>query len=186
MTWPPKSAETSVSSTRRTRTPRSTSTAPGEESGTYTSFIDLALGDVADARVEAGAITEDEAATLRPDYTSSADDNVIIENIGGSASSLGFVGFAFADQNADSVKTLEVDAGDGCIAPDPDTIASGEYPLSRDLYIYVNTAHADDNPTLAEFVDWFLSDGIGAVTEADYVALDDATLAETVSTWEGR
>ena len=44
-------------------------TAPGEESGTYTSFIDLALGDVADARVEAGAITEDDAGTLRPDYT---------------------------------------------------------------------------------------------------------------------
>ena len=160
--------------------------APGEESGTYTSFIDLALGDVADARVAAGAITEDDAATLRPDYTSSADDNVIIENIGGSGSSLGFVGFAFADQNADSVKTLEVDGGDGCIAPDPDTIASGEYPLSRDLYIYVNTAHADDNPTVSEFVDWFLSDGVGAVTEADYIALDDATLAETVSTWEGR
>jgi phosphate transport system substrate-binding protein len=160
--------------------------APGEESGTYTSFIDLALGDVADARVAAGAITEDEAATLRPDYQSSADDNVIIENIGGSASSLGFVGFAFADQNADSVKTLEVDAGDGCIAPEPDTIASGDYPLSRDLYIYVNTAHAADNAALVEFVDWFLTDGIGAVTEADYIALDDATLAETVSTWEGR
>ena len=50
----------------------------------------------------------------------------------------------------------------------------------------MNTAHADDNPTVAEFVDWFLTDGIGAVEEADYVALDDATLAETVSAWEGR
>ena len=94
-------------------------TAPGEESGTYTSFIDLALGDVADARVEAGAITEDDAGTLRLDYTDSADDNVIIENIAGFASSLGFVGFAFADQNADCVNTLEVDGGDGCVAPEP-------------------------------------------------------------------
>ena len=161
-------------------------TAPGEESGTYTSFIDLATSGVAEVRLEAGAIAEDEVETLRPDYTSSADDNVIIENIGGFPSSLGFVGFAFADQNADSVKTLEVDAGDGCVAPSPDTISSGEYPLARDLYIYVNTAHADDNPTLAEFVDWFLTDGIGAVEEADYVALDDASLAETVSAWEGR
>ena len=111
---------------------------------------------------------------------------MIVENIGGFPSSLGFVGFAFADQNADSVKTLEVDGGDGCVAPSPDTISSGEYPLARDLYIYVNTAHADDNPTLVEFVDWFLTDGIGAVEEADYVALDDASLAETVSAWEGR
>jgi len=161
-------------------------TAPGEESGTYTSFIDLATSGVAEVRLEAGAIAEDEVETLRPDYTSSADDNVIIENIGGFPSSLGFVGFAFADQNADSVKTLEVDGGDGCVAPSPDTISSGEYPLARDLYIYVNTAHADDNPTLVEFVDWFLTDGIGAVEEADYVALDDASLAETVSAWDSR
>ena len=161
-------------------------TAPGEESGTYSSFIDLALGDVADARLEAGAITEDEAGTLRPDYQASADDNVIIENIGGSASSLGFVGFAFADQNADTVLTLEADGGDGCVAPDPETIASGDYPLARDLFIYVNTAHADENPALVAFVDWFLSDGIGAVEEADYVPLDEASLAETVSAWEGR
>ena len=161
-------------------------TAPGEESGTYTSFIDLATSGVAEVRLEEGAIAEDEVETLRPDYTGSADDNVIVENIGGFPSSLGFVGFAFADQNADSVKTLEVDGGDGCVAPSPDTISSGEYPLARDLYIYVNTAHADDNPTLVEFVDWFLTDGIGAVEEADYVALDDASLAETVSAWEGR
>ena len=91
--------------------------APGEESGTYGSFIEIALGDPAEARVEAGAITEDEAETLNPDYQASADDNVIIENIGGSPSSLGFVGFAFADQNADTVKTLEIDGGDGCVAP---------------------------------------------------------------------
>jgi phosphate transport system substrate-binding protein len=161
-------------------------TAPGEESGTYGSFIEIALGDIAGARLEAGAITEDQEETLRPDYQASADDNVIIENIGGSPSSLGFVGFAFADQNADSVKTLEVDGGEGCVAPTPETISSGEYPLSRDLFIYVNTARADENPAVVAFVDWFLSDGIGAVEEADYIALDDAALAETVSAWEGR
>ena len=161
-------------------------TAPGEESGTYSSFIDLATSGVAEVRFEEGAIAEDEVETLRPDYTGSADDNVIIENIGGFPSSLGFVGFAFADQNSDAVKTLEVDGGEGCVAPSPDTIASGEYPLSRDLFIYVNTAHAADNAALVAFVDWFLSDGIGSVTEADYVGLDETALAETVSAWEGR
>jgi phosphate transport system substrate-binding protein len=161
-------------------------TAPGEESGTYGSFIEIALGDVGDARLEAGAITEDQVETLRPDYQASADDNVIIENIAGSPSSLGFVGFAFADQNADSVKTLEVDGGDGCVAPDPETIASAEYPIARDLFIYVNTARADSNPAVVAFVDWLLSDGMGSVEEADYIALDDAALTETVSAWEGR
>ena len=161
-------------------------TAPGEESGTYSSFIEIALGDPAEARVEAGAISEDEAETLRPDYQASADDNVIIENIGGSASSLGFVGFAFADQNSDTVATLEIDGGEGCVAPTPETIASGDYPISRDLFIYVNTARAAENPATVAFVDWFLSDGIGSVEEADYIPLDDAALQETVTAWEGR
>jgi phosphate transport system substrate-binding protein len=161
-------------------------TAPGEESGTYGSFIEIALGDVAEARLEAGSITEDVAETLRPDYQASADDNVIIENIGGSPSSLGFVGFAFADQNADAVKTLEVDGGDGCVAPTPETIASNEYPISRDLFIYVNTARAAENPATVAFVDWLLSDGIGSVEEADYVALDETALGETVAAWDGR
>ena len=154
-------------------------TAPGEESGTFDSFVELVIADIAEAR---GA---DE--TTRPDYQASAEDNVIIENIAGSPSSLGWVGFAFADQNGDAVKSLEVDGGDGCVAPSPDTIASGEYPIARPLFIYVNTDEAEARPELVAFVDYYLSDeGIAAVTEADYVALDADALAETRAAWDGR
>jgi phosphate transport system substrate-binding protein len=159
---------------------------PGEESGTYDSFVELALGDIAEARLEAGAITEDQVATSRPDYGASADDNVIVEGVLGSSSSLGWVGFAFYEQNAESLKAIEVDGGDGCTAVSADTIADGSYPISRPLYIYVNNAKADENPALAPFVDFFLGDGYSAVSEVGYVALPDETLAETVAAWEGR
>ena len=154
-------------------------TGPGEESGTFDSFVELVLADPSEARgVD---------ATTRPDYQASADDNVIIENVAGSDSSLGWVGYAFADENADTVKMLEVDGGDGCVAATPETIADGSYPIARDLYIYVNTDNAAANPALAAFVDAFLSDaGISAVTEADYVALDADALAETRAAWDGR
>ena len=162
-------------------------TAPGEESGTYDSFVELALGDVAEARVEAGALAEEEAEATRPDYQASADDNVIIENVGGSDSSLGWVGYAFAAENADAVKLIEVDGGDGCVAPTPETIAATEYPIARDLFIYVNTDNAAENPALAAMVDFYLSDeGIGAVEEAGYVALEAEALEETRAAWEGR
>jgi len=160
-------------------------TAPGEESGTYDSFIELALVPIAEARLEAGAITEDQVETTRPDYSSQANDNAIIEGISGSDTSLGWVGFAFADLNSDSVKAVEVDGGDGCIAPNAETIADGTYPISRPLFIYVNTAKATENAAVAAYVDFYLSDvGYGAVAEADYVQLDDAAWQETVSTWD--
>jgi phosphate transport system substrate-binding protein len=157
-------------------------TAPGEESGTFDSFVELAIRGIADERKQ--------ERTTRPDYTPSGDDNVIIEGVAGTEDSfhtLGWVGFAYADENSDRVKLLEVDKGGGCVVATPETIASAEYPLSRFLYIYVNTARAADNPAVAAFVDYYLSDeGIAFVTEADYIALDQADLNATRAAWENR
>ena len=90
-------------------------TAPGPESGTYDAFIDLT--GIEDIALEQG-LSEDDAAALRKEgYQSSPSDNVIITAMADSPSALGFVGFAFAEEAGDSVKELEVDGGDGCIAP---------------------------------------------------------------------
>jgi phosphate transport system substrate-binding protein len=161
-------------------------TAPGEESGTYDSFIELALLDLAEARLEAGKITEDQVETTRPDYSSQADDNAIIQGIEGDDGSLGWVGFAFAEEAGDQVKELEVDGGDGCVAPSAETIADGSYPLSRPLFIYVDAAAAEENPAVAAYVDFFLGDGIAAVEDVGYVALPADQLTATRDAWENR
>ena len=154
-------------------------TAPGEESGTYDSFVEFAVAGIAGER--------EQDAVTRPDYTASGDDNVIIEGVSGFDTSLGWVGFAFADENKDTIKSLEVDGGDGCVAPTPETIASGDYPMSRPLFIYVNTDKEATNPAITAFVDYYLSDaGIAVVTEADYIALTADELAATRSTWVSR
>ncbi len=161
-------------------------TAPGEESGTYDSFIEIALEGTAKDRVEAGKLTEDKVKTTRSDYQSSANDNVIIQGIEGDPGSFGWVGFAFAEEAGESVKELEVDGGEGCVAPTAETIADGSYPLARSLYIYVNKAKAESNEALADFVDFYLGDGINEVTTAGYIQLPDDQLAETKKIWESR
>jgi phosphate transport system substrate-binding protein len=154
--------------------------APGPESGTYDSFVELVLTDIAEVRgQEPGA---------RVDYSSAADDNVIIETIGGTESSFGWVGFAFADQ-ADGVKMIPVseEPGGECVAPTIETIASNQYPISRDLFIYVNQAKAEANPDLTSFVEYYLSFGLDeAVAAVDYIPLDDEAKAETIAAWDGR
>lgn len=156
-------------------------TAPGEESGTWGSFVDLVLKDIGEER------GFDEVAT-RPDYQSSANDNVIIEGIQSSPYSLGWVGFAFYEQNIDATKAIEIDAGDGtCVAPSAESIADGSYPLARDLYIYVNSEQAESNEAVAAFVDFYLSEeGLLSVTEVGYVAQPPDQIAQAQATWQER
>ncbi len=155
--------------------------APGEESGTFDSFIEIALEHVWEHRVEEGHA--DENFAVRPDYNASANDNVIIDGVSGNQTSLGWVGFAFADENRDKVKLLEVDGGDGCVAPTPETIASAEFPIARFLYTYIDAAYASD-PAVKAFVDFMLSDeGQTYVVDAGYVNLSPADLEQSRSNW---
>ena len=162
--------------------------APGEESGTYDSFIELALQKTAETRQAAGKITKEQIKTTRPDYQSSGDDNIIIQGIEGSKTSFGWVGFSYAEEQGSKIKEIAVakSAADECVKPTADTIASGKYPLSRYLYIYVNVDKAKANAAIPAFVDYYLGDGIGAVTEVKYVALADADFEATKQAWAAR
>jgi ABC-type phosphate transport system substrate-binding protein len=157
-------------------------TAPGEESGTFDSFVELVLEGPAEER----GIPEDDWTT-RPDYTSSSNDNAIIEGIAGAAGSFGWVGFAFYEENLDTTKafTISADPDGTCVEPTAETIASNEYPISRDLYIYVNAAKAAENPAVTAYVDFYLAEGtIASVLETvPYVNLDPAALAEQQAAW---
>ncbi len=152
---------------------------PGPESGTYDTYIEFIMDDIAEERgVEAG---------VREDYQSSPNDNVIVQNLAAADGSLGWVGYAFFVENEGQLDAFEVSntAEDiECTFPNPETIASGEYPLSRPLFIYVNTAKAEENTTVAAYVDGYLDEFYDCVSEAGYVKLEDSTLEETKATWE--
>lgn len=161
-----------------------TVTAPGEESGTFDSFVEIVLGKVAKA-LEA----EDDAP--RPDYTASPNDNVIIEGVAANDTSLGWVGFAFVEENLDKIKPLQVDAGDGCVEPNAGTIASGEYSIARSLYVYVNANKLAENPALEQFMEFYMSDegfsviGTGS-GQVPYVPMGAEALSATRTVWEAR
>jgi phosphate transport system substrate-binding protein len=163
-------------------------TAPGEESGTYDTFIEFVVNGGAGGTNYTKPAPDGRGAeaVLRPDYVASANDNVIIEGIAGSPASLGFVGFAFYEHNTDTVRAFEISAGDKpCTAPTAATIADGSYPMSRPLFIYVSKKAAADKPEVAAFVDYYLSDaGLANVSGAGYVPLTD--YAPVLAAWQGR
>jgi phosphate transport system substrate-binding protein len=156
-------------------------TGPGTESGTYDSFIEIALKSIAEERGKPADVT-------RTDYKASPDDNVIISNVEASDGSLGWVGFAYAEEAGDQVKEIKIskEPGGDCVAPDADTIAGGDYPLARSLYIYVNKAKAESNAAVVPFVDFYLANLTDVVEEAGYIALPSDQADESVATWDAR
>lgn len=151
-------------------------TAPGEESGTYDTFVEFVIEDLAEERGQ--------DAAARADYQASANDNVIVENIAGNETSLGWVGYAFYVENADTLKAIDVAGDEGCVTPSDSSIADGSYPLARALYIYVNTDKAATNAALSDFVNFYLSDeGLASVAAAGYVDLPADEIQATRDAW---
>ncbi len=79
------------------------------------------------------------------------NDNLIVQKLEANPKALGVFGFSFLDQNTDKVQGSIVDGAE----PEFETIASGEYPVSRPLYFYVKTAHVGKVPGIAEYVKAF-------------------------------
>ena len=151
-------------------------TAPGEESGTFDTFVEIVIAPIADERGT--------DHTTRPDYVASPNDNVILEGIAGTTTSLGWVGMAFAEESAGFVRQLEIDGGDGCVAPSDETVADGSYPIARPLFVYVNLDRAERNGALRGFVDAYLSDaGLGSADDVGYVELTAAQATATREAW---
>jgi phosphate transport system substrate-binding protein len=160
-------------------------TGPGEESGTYDSFVELALDAIAGKRNKIDAATKH--TTTRADYTANANDNAIIDGISGSDTSLGWVGFAFAEENKEKVQEIKIskEPNGTCVAPDAATIADGSYPLSRSLYIYVNKAKAKANAAVVAYVDYYLAEGTisNVLKTVPYVNLPVDALAASRTAW---
>jgi phosphate transport system substrate-binding protein len=155
-------------------------TGPGEESGTYDSFVELVLTEIAETRGK--------EPQTRPDYQASADDNVIVQGIQGSDTSLGWVGFAFYEANQEQLKAYAVAGEDGkCVLPSPDTISDGSYPVSRPLFIYVNSNNLESNPALERFVELYVSEeGLATASEVSYVELTEEEAEASRKAFESR
>jgi phosphate transport system substrate-binding protein len=140
---------------------------PDDASGTYEFFNDEIIGG-------------DEPAP-RTDYTPSAEDNVLVQGVGGDKGALGYFGYGYYEANQESLKVLEVDAGEGCVAPSPETIKDGSYkPLARPLYLYVNS-EAAKRPEVAAYLNFYLEQAPALAPEVGMVPPDETqtTTAQT-------
>nr|WP_239017217.1 substrate-binding domain-containing protein [Seongchinamella sediminis] len=106
------------------------------------------------------------------------NDNLIVQKLEANPDALGIFGYSFLDENGDKVQGSLIDG----VEPDFDTIADGDYPVSRPLYFYVKIAHVGRIPGIQEYAAEFASDRAmgedGYLPEKGLIPLDDEELAQ--------
>jgi phosphate transport system substrate-binding protein len=132
----------------------------GVDSGTYDYFTEATVG---------------KQGASRGDFTSSEDDNVLVQGVSSDELALGFLPLAYVEQNKSALKLVPVEDGnkengDGPIAPSAETVRDATYqPLSRPLFIYV-ARKAADRAEVQRFVEsYFTSQTL--MREVGYVEL---------------
>jgi phosphate transport system substrate-binding protein len=81
------------------------------------------------------------------------NDNLIVQKLQANPDAVGIFGFSFLDENRDKVQGAIVDG----VVPTFDSIAGGEYPVSRPLYFYIKGAHVGKIPGIQEYAIEFTS-----------------------------
>lgn len=134
---------------------------PGVDSGTFDYFTEAIVG---------------KAQASRGDFTSSEDDNVLVQGIASDEYALGFFGLAYYENNRDKLRIVAIDDenpanGKGPILPTAETVSDGTYqPLARPLFIYVSQQSLQ-KPQVREFVRFYLENAPVLSQEVGYLPL---------------
>jgi phosphate transport system substrate-binding protein len=162
---------------------------PPPTSGTRDSFMELAMEPGAAKFKSLEELKKADAKAFEAVWKSMREDggyveagendNLIVQKLQANPTAVGIFGFSFLEENASTIKGLEVDG----IAPSYETVASGDYKMARPLYIYVKKQHVGVVPGIAEFVAEYVSDkALGAdgyLADKGLITLPEADAEKT-------
>jgi len=140
--------------------------------GAYDIFLKAAADDKKAAEKKCHSLrTDGRSVDIDGDYTET------LARLDADRTAIGVFGLSFYQNNTDK---LRVNTMSG-VVPSTQSIAKGEYPISRPLFFYVKLPHMDVIPGLAEFVEFFVSDDMAGPDGplAQYGLVSDPELAAT-------
>lgn len=149
---------------------------PGTDSGTFDFFVETAIQKVN------GLENLDDAKKLvleAKNLQTSEDDNVLVQGVEGSPYAVAYFGFAYFQNEASNLKALSLNG----IVPNEETAESGEYALSRPLFIYSDAAILKAKPQVAGFINYFLANVNDLILEVGYFPASQDALDTAKQNW---
>lgn len=134
---------------------------PPPTSGTRDAFVELVMDEGCKEFPAIAALGKDRQTavcrTMREDgvyIEAGENDNLIVQRLNSSPNTFGIFGYSFLEENTDTIRSVAING----VQPNEDTIASGEYKVSRPLYMYFKAQHVGVIPGLQEFIAEYASD----------------------------
>ncbi len=153
---------------------------PGTDSGTFDYFVEAVMapanpGDDGKASIEKGETAILAAANLQL----SEDDNVLVQGVLGSPYAVGFFGFAYYQENAETLNVLSIEG----VEPTAETAENGKYPLARPLFIYSAAAILRAKPQVAGFIYFYLTNVNDEILDVGYFPASQEALDAALDAW---
>jgi len=140
---------------------------PGTDSGTFDFFVE----EVFD---------KDETPHLSAANTQlSEDDNVLVQGVLGSPYAIGYFGYAYYAENADSLKVLSIEG----VEPTRENVDNNSYPLSRPLFMYSDATIMQEKPQVAAYLNFVLTFVNEEVVDVGYFPAPEAALTAAQEAW---
>lgn len=140
---------------------------PGTDSGTFDYFSEEVFKNNPEPMLSAKNLQLSE------------DDNILVQGIKGSPYAVGFFGYAYYAENADSLTILSINGVEASKA----NVDNGTYPLARPLYIYSDEQIMRTKPQVAAFIDFYLSYVNEEIVKVGYFPANDEELEKGRQAW---
>ncbi|MCB0209494.1 MAG: PstS family phosphate ABC transporter substrate-binding protein [Anaerolineae bacterium] len=136
---------------------------PGTDSGTFDYFVEAVFEE------------DEEPILSASNLQLSEDDNVLVQGVQGSPYAIGFFGYAYYNENQETLKALAVEG----VAPTEDSAEDGSYPLARPLFIYSDANIIAEKPQVGSFINYYLTNVDDEILDVGYFPASDAALDES-------
>jgi phosphate transport system substrate-binding protein len=140
---------------------------PGTDSGTFDYFVEEVFDE------------DEEPILSASNLQLSEDDNVLVQGIQGSPYAVGFFGYAYYEENRDTLTILNING----VEPTDTSVEDGSYPLARPLFIYSDANVMKAKPQVAAFINFYLTFVNEEVVSVGYFPASDAALNQAKLSW---